>query len=232
MDKYQEFAIKQCKIVGDKTLKSFEWDLNKIVLEQNENYNLANYNISICHASIEKVEYKIHNKLFTAKRVGESQHDLEIDFNNKINSIKVYFNEEIVEPVDIKIEYLNADKCKYDEKLKIQQQKELTEKAKVVVKTGDCLINVNFQPVSENYSYSKVELYSYDEKTKNQLMAKYKTAEDVYFYSISGIAYGKYTIVLIQYDKENNEIYRSDYIPVSLKEPNYSGKNVVTPRRL
>ena len=59
-------------------------------------------------------------------------------------------------------------------------------------------------------------------------MAKYKTPEDVYFHSITGLAYGEYAIILVQYDNSNKEIYKSDYILVTLDRPNYSGKPVVT----
>jgi hypothetical protein len=116
-----------------------------------------------------------------------------------------------------------------------EHKKALEEKAKVKVTTGDSIINVTFQPVNDSFTYSKVELYTITEtnvvnnKTENeyQLMAKYKTPEDIYFHSITGLAYGKYAIILVQYDNLNKEIFKSKYILVNLYRPNYSGLNVV-----
>lgn len=235
MNKYQDFAIKKIKIEGDATLKSFVWDCSKIILEQNENYNLTKYTISILQASITKIEYLMNNSVYNATRVNEFKHNIELDFNNKINSIRLYFIENIVEPVDIYIEYIEADRSIYDKKMQEEHQKELTEKAKVVVKTGDSLINVIFQPVNDSFAYSKVELYaitgtkvvSNNKENEYQLMAKYKTPEDVYFHSITGLAYGQYAIILVEYDSSNKEIFKSDYVIVNLIAGNY-GKNVVS----
>lgn len=233
MNIYQEFAVKQIKIVGDNSLKSFKWDFNKIVLEQNENYNLTKYTVSIHQASVAKIEFYKNNELCVAEKIDEFQQTIEIDFNNKVDSIRLYFTLDIVEPVDIEVEYIDADKTLYDTKLQVEHQKELTEKASIQVKTGDSIINVNFQPIDDSFVYSKVELYSVDEKIINgqkkkiyQLMAKYKTSEDVYFHSITGLAYGQYSIILVQYDVKNNPIYKSDYLEVSLKTPNYSGGHI------
>lgn len=234
MNKYQEFAVKQIKIIGDKTLRSFKWDYNKIVLEQNENYNLTKYIISIHQASVVKVEYQKNNQICLGNKIDEYQHTIELDFNDKIESIKLYFTLDIVDPVDIKVEYIDVDKSIYDTKLQVEHQKELTEKANIEVKTGGNVIKVNFQPINDLFLYSKVELYSVSEKVINgkrnktyQLMAKYKTPEDVYFHSITGLAYGKYAVILIEYDANNNAIYKSDYIEVSLNAPNYSGRHQV-----
>lgn len=233
MDKYQKFAIKRVIIKGDKTLKSLVWDYKKIIVKQNENYNLTKYTILIQHASIIKIEYFIGDVMYCATRVDEYQHSIEIDFNKRITFIRLYFVEKVVEPIDIEIEYEEADKLAYDKKIEEEHKKNLTEKAKVVVKTGNSLINVTFQPVNTSFAYSKVELYAItgdkvvDNKHINeyQLMAKYKTDENVYFHSITGLAYGKYAVILIEYDSENNEIFRSDYIEVSLSRPNYGGYN-------
>lgn len=242
MNKYQEFAIKSAvRFDYDRTdknisLASFEWDYKTVTIVQNENYNNKKYNIYLLIAVAEKVEYVLNGQTHIVKETEKNKYLIELDYDNRIDKIKIYFSNGIVDPVEISIVYVEADVKKYDEKVMAEHKKALEQKANVKVRTGDSIINVTFQPVNDSFSYSKVELYTItgtkviDNKTQNeyQLMAKYKTPEDVYFHSITGIAYGEYAIILVQYDNSNKEIFKSDYIFFSLSRPNYYfGKHVV-----
>lgn len=242
MNKYQEFAIKSAvRFDYDRTdknvsLSSFEWDYKTVTIVQNENYNVKKYNIYLLIAVAEKVEYVLNGQAHIVKESEKNKYLIELDYDNRIEKIKIHFSNGVVDPVEIPIVYVEADMKKYDEKVMAEHKKALEEKANVKVTTGDSIINVTFQPVNDSFSYSKVELYTItgtkviNNKTQNeyQLMAKYKTPEDVYFHSITGLAYGKYAIILVQYDNSNKEIYKSDYILETLDRPNYSGKPVVT----
>ncbi len=244
MNKYQEFAIKSAvRFDYDRTdknvsLSSFEWDYKTVTIVQNENYNVKKYNIYLLIAVAEKVEYVLNGQAHIVKESEKNKYLIELDYDNRIEKIKIHFSNGVVDPVEIPIVYVEADMKKYDEKVMAEHKKALEEKANVKVTTGDSIINVTFQPVNDSFSYSKVELYTItgtkviNNKTQNeyQLMAKYKTPEDVYFHSITGLAYGEYAIILVQYDNSNKEIYKSDYILVTLDRPNYSGKPVVTRR--
>ena len=241
MNKYQEFAIKSAvRFDYDRTdknvsLSSFEWDYKTVTIVQNENYNVKKYNIYLLIAVAEKVEYVLNGQAHIVKESEKNKYLIELDYDNRIEKIKIHFSNGVVDPVEIPIVYVEADMKKYDEKVMAEQKKALEEKANVKVTTGDSIINVTFQPVNDSFSYSKVELYTItgtkviNNKTQNeyQLMVKYKTPEDVYFHSITGLAYGKYAIILVQYDNSNKEIYKSDYILVTLDRPNYSGSRVV-----
>lgn len=244
MNKYQEFAIKSAvRFDYDRTdknvsLSSFEWDYKTVTIVQNENYNVKKYNIYLLIAVAEKVEYVLNGQAHIVKESEKNKYLIELDYDNRIEKIKIHFSNGVVDPVEIPIVYVEADMKKYDEKVMAEHKKALEEKANVKVTTGDSIINVTFQPVNDSFSYSKVELYTItgtkviNNKTQNeyQLMAKYKTPEDVYFHSITGLAYGKYAIILVQYDNSNKEIYKSDYTLVTLDRPNYSGKPVVRGR--
>lgn len=246
MNKYQEFAIKSAVRFDyerkDKNiaLTSFDWDYNSVTVVQNENYNIRKYNIYLLSAVTEKVEYILKGQTHIVKELEKNKYLIELDYDNRIEKIKIHFSNGVVDPVEIPIVYVEADVKKYDEKVMAEHKKALEAKANVKVTTGDSIINVTFQPVNDSFSYSKVELYTItgtkvvNNKTENeyQLMAKYKTPEDVYFHSITGLAYGKYAIILVQYDNLNKEIYKSEFILVNLNRPNYSGKPVVTPRYL
>lgn len=238
MNKYQEFAIKSAVRFdyerSDKnvSLSSFEWNYKTVTVVQNENYNIRKYNIYLLTAVAEKVEYILTGQTYIVKDLEKNKYLIELDYDNRIEKIKIHFSNDVVDPVEIPIIYVEADVEKYDEKVMAEHKKALEEKAKVKVTTGDSIINVTFQPVHDSFAYSKVELYAVSGSSDYQLMAKYKTAEDVYFHSISGLAYGAYAIVLVEYDVNNKELYKSDFVKVTLNKPNYSDKPTVTSRWL
>lgn len=229
MNKYQEFAIRKVGVVaqnkGDDCLKDLTWDFEEIKVSQNENYNLTKYGIVVRGWSIKAIKYKVNNKIRNAEKLNQLDFLIELDFDDKIKNITIYFDKNMIDPVEIKVSYIDADRKKWDEKMKKLHREELNKKANIKVKTGDSLINVIFNPISEKYAYSKVELYL--DSKELQFMARYKIEGEVFFHSINGLAYGSYAFVLIQYDKDNNEIYKSDYISVSLNKPIYSNKSVV-----
>ncbi|MCI5745021.1 MAG: hypothetical protein MR270_01910 [Erysipelotrichaceae bacterium] len=243
MNKYQEFAIKSAvRFDYDRTdknvsLASFEWDYKTVTIVQNENYNIKKYNIYLLTAVAEKVEYVLNGQTHIVKEIEKNKYQIELDYDNRIEKINIHFSNGVVDPVEISIVYVEADVKKYNEKVMAEHKKALEEKANVKVTTGDSIINVAFQPVNGDFSYSKVELYIItgtkvvNNKTEYeyQLMAKYKTPEDVYFHSITGLAYGRYAIILVQYDNSNKEIYKSDYIRADLNEPAGRKRWVVTP---
>ena len=243
MDKYQEDLINGIRFVcyDAATIKTVDNPFQNNVLKiiQDEDIMHTKYFIYLENAkTVSKIELCKNEKYTNLTKVSLKNYSdrfgfnkeefvIDIDFDSKdISKIKLYFRDDLAAPLEIPVEYVDADKDKYNEKVKINLQKELDQKANIIIKNGDGLINVNFKPVSDTFSYSKVELYL-TEKNEYQIMAKYKTAEDVYFHSITGIAYGEYAVVLTQYDKDGNEIYKSDYLPVVLSRPNYSGKPIV-----
>ncbi|MBR3890619.1 MAG: hypothetical protein IKJ30_00930 [Bacilli bacterium] len=226
MDKYQSYLYEYISIYpnrdGENKLSDYQKEKNKIILTQNENYNITKYTIYIASLAISKVEYLVGKKYIKAETNNPYTYSIELDFTKKSKQIKIYFKYDIADPLIIPIEYIESDKEKYDAKVIKEYKNTLKKKANVKVNTGDGIINVTFQPVSKSFSYSKVELY-----TQNQLMAKYKTSKDVYFCSITGLAYGYYEIILIQYDKAGKELYRSDYLSAVLTKP--SSKPTVRP---
>lgn len=48
------------------------------------------------------------------------------------------------------------------------------------------------------------------------MLAKYKVDEDTFFKSISGLAYGKYTFVLKQFDKDSNPLLETEHIEFTI----------------
>lgn len=248
MDKYQKYLLENIRFETDtkKTegLSDFQWDGTKIILTQNPNYNITKYEFFVRNLVVSKVEHLIGKKYVEGNRVDEYTHSIEVDFTKKSNKIRIHFENELADPIVIPVEYVDADKEAYDAKVAEQLKYELAEKVNVQANASESIITVTFKPLNDTYSYSKVELYLANVKPGTspatydyQLMAKYKTEEDVYFHSIINLAYGTYAVVVVQYDSSNKEIYRSDYVRVTVKSSSTSNngsrsKPVVTARYL
>lgn len=225
MDQYQNYLYERISIYpnrdSENRLSDFQNGKNKIILTQNENYNITKYTIFIASVAISKVEYLVGKKYMQVLANEPYTYALELDFAKKAKEVKIHFKYDVADPIIIPIEYIEADKEKYDAKVAEEHKKELKAKANVRVNTGDSIITVTFKSVSEQYAFSEVELHTITKISPNeyQFMAKYKINEGVYFHSMPQLAYGSYAVVLIQYDKEGKELYRSDYISVFLEKP-------------
>ncbi len=238
MNTYQYYAMKNINFIQEndkekECLKKMKFENNKIILEQNENYNVKKYTIYMTYNNskfyglVKSIEYCFSGITNFATKINDEGFQIEVDFDNRIDNITIHINDEVVEPIIINVEFIEANKEVYDAKIQLQRKNELDKLVNVNVKTGDQLINVLFQPVSDKYSYSMIELYAINQLNEKQLMAKYKTDKEVYFYSITGLAYGQYAIIFAQYDCENNQIYKSDLIKTPINKPLINGRNVV-----
>lgn len=234
MNVYQNVILSKAKLSVNDSGASIRLEDGRIILKQNENAYIETYSVVLESPTINSI--KVADKEVVKKF---NSFEFTLDFANKVKEIYITFVDGIADPAILKVDYIESSKEAWDEKMRIENQKVLTEKANVKVNTGDSIINVTFQPVNDSFSYSKVELYLANIKSgvgpityDYQLMAKYKTPEDVYFHSIPGLAYGTYAIVLVEYDANNKELYKSDFIEVKLSKPNYSGKPTVTARWL
>lgn len=92
---------------------------------------------------------------------------------------------------------------------------------------GNDLVNIYFQPCREDYSRTEITLYKVD-KNEKFMLSKYKVDEEVFFKSITGLAYGKYAYKVRQYTKKNDIIFETNYIEFNLSAPYYGdGRNTV-----
>ena len=221
MNVYQNVILSRAKISTRDSGATITLSNGVIILKQNENAYIEKYSVVLelpTISSLKVADKEIENKC--------GKFEFILDFANKVKEVYITFVDGIADPATLQVNYQESSKEVWDEKMRIKNQKVLTEKAKVKVSTGDGVINVNFQPVNDSFSYSKVVLYAVS-GSDYQLMAKYKTPEDVYFHSISGLAYGTYAIVLVEYDSNDKELYKSDFVKVALYEPYYSGKPTI-----
>jgi hypothetical protein len=225
MNKYQEFLLeKYVRIFVYKELKSDEAKYSSHIengsfeLKQDDNYHITKYSIGIFGLPVLHVE--LNGQKYKPNENGLTR--LELDFEDQCKELVLYAKDDIIEPIHVSIIYTSADKSAYDAKLAAESRAALraalVKKASIGVGTGESLITVRFKPVSDAYAYSKVELYS-----ENQLMAKFKTDEDVFFKSITDLAYGVYRVKLVQYTSGNDVLFESDLITVELKRPSNPG---------
>ena len=220
MDKYQMMLLKNIDI------KYYSKDLDKICtykikdndlsLYQDDNYNIINYNLIFSSTSIKYIE--VYNKKWDIVDSYLNQFDILIDFTNQIRRIKITFNDDIADPIILNLNYIYANRDDYDLVLKEKSEDALIKKASIRVTTGNSLINVLFQPVSQSYSYTKVELYSYMDNVP-LLMARYKVSDDLFFIPIKDLAYGTYKIKVIEYGNNDEVIFESPYYLVTLQRP-------------
>ena len=220
MNKYQQMILDNIDI----TFRSSELDYastyqindDELQLIQDENYNITSYSLILKSESISSIE--IYNKKWDKIDGYLNQFNISIDFNNQIRKIKIYFNDDIVDPIILSINYIYANRDDYDLVLKEKSEDLLIKKASIRVTTGQSLINVLFQPVSQNYSYTKVELYSFMDNIP-LIMARYKVSDDLFFLPIKDLAYGTYKIKVIEYGSNDEVIFTSPFYLVTLQRP-------------
>ena len=251
MDKYQKYILgkfgnnltymfyRACPIEQEEQGSSIQYlfsdeTANSITIKQDEDINKTIYvlvlmgggssdryellsNVSIYKngtwEKIEKIYYK--NKIKQAYRVV-------IDFNDRIEKIKLSFVNNLADDYIISVYYQEADKEKYYAKKEQERKDNLFATANIKVSTGVDLVNIYFQPCCDEYARTEIALYK-----ENMLLAKYKVDEETFFKSIGGLAYGKYEFTLKQFDKEDNTILETEKISFSISAPNYGGKPTV-----
>ncbi len=251
MDKYQKYILSKfgdtltrmfyraCPIEQEEQGSSIQYivsdeNTNSITIRQDEDINKTIYvlvlmgggssdryelfsNVSIYKngkwEKIEKIYYKA--KIKQAYRVI-------VDFNDRIEKIKLSFLNNLADDYIISVNYQEADKEKYYAKKEQERKDKLLETASIKVSTGADLVNIYFQPCCDGYARTEITLFK-----DNMLLAKYKVDEETFFKSINGLAFGKYEFVLKQYDENNNIILETQKISFSISAPNYSGKPTV-----
>ena len=151
-----------------------------------------------------------------------NQYKIIADFDDRIDAIKFSFVNKIADDYILSVTYTEADKEQYYAKLEQERKDKLLTTAEIKVSTGADLVNIYFQPCSEDYAHTEIILYK-----DSMMLAKYKVAEEAFFKSISGLAYGKYEFILKQFNNKNECILETNKINFSLSRPNFGGKPTV-----
>lgn len=224
--------------------KSFEIDRlnNSITLTQSENPNELDYTIIICKSIYKQdvfssIEYLKNNKWVIAETIlfdgyysNRQFYTIPTSFKDKVEKIKFHFVDDLVDDLEINIIYESITKEQenaYYENEKKQKRDALIAKTDIKIATGIDLVNIYFQPCSDNYKRSKIQLYLATGKyqssgccvagsskliggTIGNLLGEFKVEEGMMYKSITGLARGCYAIKLIQYNDKNKELITTD----------------------
>ena len=231
MNKYQKFLIEKYR---DRYYRLFSLNNEKIsnekfsvsdelVVTQNDDITITNYVLYISNDSLENIfaikgtkETKISKEIPTNFSLLQNNNlngfFIPINFEDKIDTLKIVFKNNLAEDLYLPVSYVLADKENYYAKKEKEQKEFFSKKANISYATGINLINIYFQPCADSYSYSEIILYC-----KNMMLGKFKVDEDMFFKPITDLATGNYEFVLKQYDVNGSLLFESDKIKVELR---------------
>ncbi len=158
MDKYQSSALKSvnfCCIDGEEKKADVSLENEKLVITQNENYNIVNYDLLVGGNNIEKVEF------FNEKWVDSTMHKSKWNVEKQKKIIPISFAGGLVDPVELPIEYVGADRNKWDQKHKEEVLAEYTSNLSLCSTEGTTFFEtLFFQPCSSMCKKTVVEWYA------------------------------------------------------------------------
>ena len=227
MNVYQKVIFSKVKLsvnVGDATVTLAD---KTITLKQSENAYIESYVVTLESTAVSSIvvgtnEFKNSN----------GKVEFTLDFCNQVKIIIIKFVDGIADPLELKVVYEATSKEAWDEKNKKELWSNLEAKAKITVSTGIDLVNIYFQPCSDDYSKTVIELFTANGKWQphphvmgrgevfkprllgaeiNLLMGKFTVEDGMYFKSIGGLAKGAYGYRLSQYNSKGELLFTTDY---------------------
>ena len=242
MDKYQEYLFGKLNISSQSEPtnreREFSFRDGKITIRQNDDYHITKYNIRVFHPALDEIWTLYKDKKQVGKKVNKTKEDVKIltlDFNRKASSLFISFKNNLANPIEIPIDYIDADKSAWDAKMDKEHKEHLASIVNIKIISGDSLIDVLYNPLNDKYSYCEITLYyaytKQGEKTKSyQLMGNFQSEKGKFYIPIINLGYSSYAIDLKQYDENKELIYESDRIEFSLSRQStsvYNGRPIV-----
>ena len=218
MNKYQKYFLKEdayidCFALGSDINCSLDRTLeNGVVrIKQNEDISIKEYTL----ASRYPFDYLCENEWRKSSKMENRVWQIaKFDWAVPIEKVRFLADNEFVEALEINIEYEFADVEVYDKKQEQKRKNDLIEKASIKHSTGADLVNIYFQPCSSDYIRTEIALYR-----DGLMLAKYKVDEESFFKSIGGLAYGTYSFIVKQFDRNDNLLLETEHIEFTLKSP-------------
>lgn len=242
MDKYQKVLLETEKTSVFFTCTSkknslvlnggFNYDEDVYTLTQEEDIFSTKYEFVVkTNPNIETCTFLVNGEWQSASRKG-SAFSVELDFENRIEKIKLTFADNIVDDYAFSVQYVEADKDLYYQKQEAERKDNMLQSAQIKHSTGTDLINIYFQPCCSDYEYTEILLYipqnyvtvggpygPVKKPSSWQMFKKCKVPAEDFYKSINGLAYGTYAYVIKQFDKKDNLLLETEYIEFSLKAP-------------
>lgn len=218
----------------------------KLIITQSDDINITTYPLFIINQSIQNVYFLFGNKeiiidtmekpISPITKVGISYFYGILDFENKADALKIVFKNNLADDLIIPIEYIEADKEKYYNKIEKAKNDDLLAKAQIKHSTGADLVNIYFQPCCDAYAKTEIELYLAKGRFSQpsgqcvtfftpqllggqveQLIGKYLIDDGSLFKSISGLAKRVYCYKVRQFDINGKILCESDLSFFSIK---------------
>ena len=197
------------------------------IIEQSENAYLSVYEVKLKVLGVDVIQ-------LDGKTVIKVQDYFlfKLDFQNPNKTIAFKFNDGIAEELTLPIQFKSKDKVSWDEKIRLETWNTLQKIAEIKFSTGIDLVNICFRPCSDQYDKTIIELYTGVGKWEDhpgaigrgmvfvpkllsakvdKLMGKFTVESDMFFKSITGLAFGAYGFRLSQYSKSGSLLFTSDY---------------------
>ena len=218
MNKYQKYFLKEdayidCFALGSDINCSLDRTLeNGVVrIKQNEDISIKEYTL----ASRYPFDYLCENEWRKSSKMENRAWQIaKFDWAVPIEKVRFLVDNEFVEALEINIEYEFADVEAYNKKQEQKRKNDLIEKASIKHSTGADLVNIYFQPCSSDYIRTEIALYR-----DGLMLSKYKVDEESFFKSIGGLAYGTYSFIVKQFDRNDNLLLETEHIEFTLKSP-------------
>ena len=236
MDKYQEQFMNGrpflCfDLVSNKTVGEV-FNNESLTIRQDPDITHTRYIVLIASNSIEKIEICENRKYkeYTKKDINEypsilqqypkltqlNKKDfiIELDFETKsISKIKLHFVHDLADPLEIPIEYIEADKEIYYKKVAEEKRLELIKQMSIAHSCGQDLVTIRFKNCCDEVACTKIALYD----GSKQFMGTFTVEQGMFYKSITNLAYGKYCYIIEQFDKDGNVLVTTDYIEFVIK---------------
>ena len=238
MDKYQKVLLETEKTSVFFTCTSKK---NSLVLNGGFNYNEDVYTLTQeedifstkyefvvkTNPNIETCTFLVNGEWQNASRKGTA-FSVELDFENRVEKVKLTFADNIVDDYTFSVQYVEADKDLYYQKQAETRRNTYIEAAQIKHSTGADLVNIYFQPCCANCGKTEIELWIAQGKRENhhgmiayipkliggtpeQMIAKFTVEEGFLFKAINGLANGVYAYRLRQFSKNDEMLFESDF---------------------
>ena len=239
MDKYQKILLENndknsfyyCVSVnngGGAPNTNFNYSTDVFTLTQDEDIFSTKYTFVLrANTNIETCSFYVNGEWHSANQKGTS-FCIELDFENRVEKVKLTFADNIVDDYTFSVQYVEADKDLYYQKQAETIRNTYIEAAQIKHSTGADLVNIYFQPCCANCGKTEIELWIAQGKRENhhgmiayipkliggtpeQMIAKFTVEEGFLFKAINGLANGVYAYRLRQFSKNDEMLFESDF---------------------
>ena len=206
----------------------FNYDEDVYTLTQEEDIFSTKYEFVVkTNPNIETCTFLVNGEWQNASRKGTA-FSVELDFENRVEKVKLTFADNIVDDYTFSVQYVEADKDLYYQKQAESTRNTYIEAAQIKHSTGADLVNIYFQPCCANCGKTEIELWIAQGKRENhhgmiayipkliggtpeQMIAKFTVEEGFLFKAINGLANGVYAYRLRQFSKNDEMLFESDF---------------------